>query len=55
MYAIVHNFRDEITNVSVRVTMKGERNYIEEDDVLSDLFDTIDIEEDDEELDFQHS
>lgn len=51
MYSVVNSFWDEVTDVSVRVTMKGDNSYFDEDDIYSDLLDTFDMLGDEEDFD----
>ncbi len=46
-----NRFGDEVTDVSVRVTMKGDCSYFDDDDIIGALFDTLDFD-DEAELDF---
>lgn len=45
MYSIVNSFWDEVTDVSVRVTMKGDDLFMDEDTLLADLIDTYAIDD----------
>lgn len=50
MYSIVNSFWDEVTDVSVRVTMRGDSTSFEEEETLLDLWDTFDVLETEEDF-----
>lgn len=52
MYSVVNSFWDEVTDVSVRVTVKGDNSFFDEDDIVSDLLNSLDIVGDEEDSDF---